>query len=84
MLIPLLIGSLLVLNGLIMLARPQIVDWLNDQTNLRRLKEYSQTSKYEENLRKYRKNMWVLRVVLPPALLLIGAVLILQGAGVLD
>jgi len=57
MLIPLLIGSLLVLLGLAMLVRPQIVDWLNDQTNLRRLKEYSQTSKYEENLRKYRKNM---------------------------
>jgi len=83
MLIPLLIGSLLVLTGLIMLARPQIVDWLNDQTNLRRLKEYSQTSKYEENLRKYRKNMWVLRAVLPPLLLVVGTVFILQGAGIL-
>jgi len=84
MFIELPIGSVLVLIGLMLLVRPQIADWVNDQTNLRMVEWYSAPAKYEENLKRYRKDMWILRAISPAFFLLVGTVVILRGAGILD
>jgi hypothetical protein len=83
MIVSLVVGLLLIVIGLVLLARPQIVDWVSDQTNLRAIKLWGSGEQYDKAMRLYPRNVRILRVFFPPFFLLVGLVVMLKGAGVL-
>ena len=78
MFVPLLIGGLLVAVGLLMLARPQIVDFVNDQTNLREARKRADRGD-DRGLKLYPQLRKTMRLVLPGFLIPMGLGVILQG-----
>lgn len=66
------VGGLLATIGLILFLRPQWVDWLNDQTNLRAAKWWARYPGYEWTLEKYERQKGLFRKLVPVWLVIIG------------
>ena len=64
--------------GLFLFARPQIVDWLNDRTNLRAAKEAAERG-WDRGLKSYPQLRRGMRIFLPSFVIIMGIVVMLGG-----
>ena len=71
-------GSICVVIAIVSLINPQIIDWLNDHTNLRAAKRAAEAGN-DWGLRHYDQNLRGLRIALPLVLLLFGLALLVGG-----
>ena len=72
------LGVLIITVGVLLALRPQIVDWINDQINLREARKRADRGD-DRSLKLYPQLRKTMRLVLPGFLILVGLVVTLQG-----
>ena len=74
-----LVGTVFIAISAVLFVRPQIVDWVSDQTNLRAIRLYSQGEEYEKRRKAYPRNVKLLRMFFRIFFALLGIGMILNG-----
>jgi hypothetical protein len=69
------LGSLLIIVGVVLLLRPQVVSWLSDQTNLPAARRSAQRGN-DRILREYAKRVTQLRIAMAGFFMLVGTLLV--------